>query len=204
MVKLYIFDFDGTLVDTLYDSVIAYNKALKKHGQPLYEYKSREDINFDEFINIMGSDEEVLETYKEIYINSPNENTIPYPGIKEILETLDKKSGCEIAICSNRIQKLLNTLTKKLFPDINFKYIIGHEIGKEYKPHPSMINQILNHEDIDNNEILYIGDRYTDILTAKNVNIPVAVVTWGQGDNKTYTDKYPVKIVNKAEEILEI
>lgn len=204
MVKLYIFDFDGTLVDTLYDSVIAYNKALEKHGKPLYEYKSREDINFDEFINIMGSDEKVLKTYKEIYTNSPNENTIPYPGIKEVLKTLDKKEDCQIAICSNRIQKLLNMLTEKLFPDINFKYIIGHEIGEEYKPHPSMINKILDNETIDKKEILYIGDRYTDILTAKNVNIPVAIVTWGQGDNKTYVDKYPIKIVNKADEILKI
>jgi phosphoglycolate phosphatase len=36
MKKLYIFDFDGTLVNTFHDSVIAYNKALAKHGKDIY------------------------------------------------------------------------------------------------------------------------------------------------------------------------
>ena len=51
--KLFIFDFDGTLVNTFYDSVIAYNKALEQHGREVYHYDKLEDLEFDDLIENM-------------------------------------------------------------------------------------------------------------------------------------------------------
>ena len=73
MKNLYIFDFDGTLVNTFYDSVLSYNKALKKHNLPQYEYDKLEDIDYTDFVNSMTHDEKVLNTYKEIYETSKKE-----------------------------------------------------------------------------------------------------------------------------------
>ena len=53
-------------------------------------------------------------------------------------------------------------------------------------------------------EIVYIGDRYTDIQTGKNVDVDVIVVKWGQGSDDAYLDDYPIKVVDKPSEILDL
>ena len=88
MKKLYIFDFDGTLVNTFYDSVISYNQALKEHNLPEYEYESLDQIDYTDFVDNMTDNMTVLETYSKIYENSEKEHTLPYNGITTVLEEL--------------------------------------------------------------------------------------------------------------------
>ncbi|RAP52155.1 MAG: hypothetical protein BZ133_01715 [Methanosphaera sp. SHI613] len=202
MKKLYIFDFDGTLVNTFHDSVIAYNKALAKHGKDIYEYEDIEDVDYNDFINNMSHDEEVLRTYGEIYENSPKIHTKAYPGIKKTLQKLEKK-GCMLAICSNRMQSQLENYADTIFEDIDFKYVVGYEFGQPPKPDPAMINKILDNESFKKDEIVYVGDSCTDIKTAYNVDIDVIIVKWGQGDDDAFTNRYPIGFIEQSDTLLE-
>ena len=68
-----------------------------------------------------------------------------------------------------------------------------------------MIQKILDkYPQYNKNEIIYIGDRNTDIQTAKNANLDLVLVIWGQGNTEAYNDKYPIKIVEKPEQLLEL
>ena len=203
MKKLYIFDFDGTLVNTFYDSVISYNKALKQHNLPEYSYESLDKIDYTDFINSMTDDMQVLKTYSKIYEESPKENTLPYEGITEVLTSLTEK-GKELAICSNRNQEQLEEYTKKLFPNINFTSIIGYTPEGGYKPNPQVMNKIIRNVDYTKDEIIYIGDKKTDIITAKNVDIDVVIVKWGQGEDEAFTDEYPLRIIGEVNDLLYI
>lgn len=202
MKKFYIFDFDGTLVNTFYDSVIAYNKALKQNNLPEYTYESLDQIDYSDFINNMTDDMQVLKLYSKIYEESEKEYTLPYDGINEVLKELIKR-GNEVAICSNRSQEQLEYYTEKLFPEINFKYVIGYTPEGGFKPNPEVMNRILNNVNYKKGEIVYIGDKKTDIVTAQNVELDVIIVTWGQGDEEAYTDNYPIKIIDNVEELLD-
>lgn len=202
MKKFYIFDFDGTLVNTFYDSVIAYNKALKQNNLPEYTYESLDQIDYSDFINSMTEDMQVLKLYSKIYEESEKEYTLPYDGINEVLKELIKR-GNEVAICSNRSQEQLEYYTEKLFPEINFKYVIGYTPKGGFKPNPEVMNRILNNVNYKKGEIVYIGDKKTDIVTAQNVDLDVIIVTWGQGDEEAYYDNYPIKIIDNVKELLD-
>lgn len=202
MKKFYIFDFDGTLVNTFYDSVIAYNKALKQNNLPEYTYESLDQIDYSDFINSMTEDMQVLKLYSKIYEESEKEYTLPYDGINEVLKELIKR-GNEVAICSNRSQEQLDYYTEKLFPEINFKYVIGYTPEGGFKPNPEVMNRILNNVNYKKGEIVYIGDKKTDIVTAQNVELDVIIVTWGQGDEEAYYDNYPIKIIDNVKELLD-
>lgn len=202
MKKYYIFDFDGTLVNTFYDSVIAYNKALRQFGLLEYSYESLDDIDYTDFINNMTDNMQVLKLYSEIYEESEKEYTLPYTGITEVLIELIKR-GNKLAICSNRSQEQLENYTKKLFPNIKFDYVIGYSPEGGFKPNPEVMNKILNNIEYEKDEIVYVGDKKTDITTAQNVDIDAVIVTWGQGDKEAYTDSYPIKIIDQVEELLE-
>jgi len=65
------------------------------------------------------------------------------------------------------------------------------------------MNRILDNINYDKDEIVYVGDKKNDIATAKNVGIDAIVVTWGQGDEETYNDDYPIKVINTVEELLD-
>ncbi|WP_461436403.1 HAD family hydrolase [Methanosphaera sp.] len=202
MKKFYIFDFDGTLVNTFYDSVIAYNKALKQNNLPEYTYESLDQIDYSDFINNMTDDMQVLKLYSKIYEESEKEYTLPYDGINEVLKELIKR-GNEVAICSNRSQEQLEYYTEKLFPEINFKYVIGYTPEGGFKPNPEVMKRILNNVNYKKGEIVYIGDKKTDIVTAQNVELDVIIVTWGQGDEEAYYDNYPIKIIDNVKELLD-
>lgn len=203
MKKLYIFDFDGTLVNTFHDTVLSYNKAMQKHGLKEYDYTDIDEVDYDDFIENMTHDEEVLESYGNIYQKCPKKHTKAYPEVEELLDKLLEKQ-IELAICSNREQGQLEDYTHKIFPKTPFKHIIGYVKGESYKPNPEMINKIIGNVPYDNDEIIYVGDKLEDITTARNVEIDVAIVTWGQGNSEVYNDEYPVMIADKPSQLLEL
>ena len=87
--------------------------------------------------------------------------------------------------------------------EIDFKYVIGYTPEGGFKPNPEVMNRILNNVNYKKGEIVYIGDKKTDIVTAQNVDLDVIIVTCGQGDEEAYYDNYPIKIIDNVKELLD-
>lgn len=213
MKKLFIFDFDGTLFDTVDDVVICLNEALKDNGFPTLtksEYVKRLGGNIDQIVSLVLKDQNskenieiIKKSYQEIYDKSLKENSRPFLNIHELLTHLQDK-GILLAINSNRKTDSIKYFTDEYFRDIDFLLIEGHNVNYPSKPSPIGVNKILKKADLSLDEAIYIGDSKTDIETAQNAGLDCIIVTWGYGDNNAYQSDYPIKVVDDVSQILNI
>lgn len=205
MKKLAIFDFDGTLFDSIDDVVISFNRVLKELDFPILtreEYIPCLGGNIDEIVSkVLGVNstpqniETVKKNYLELYNSSKKENTLPFPHSGKVLKNLQDK-GILLAINSNRLNYSLNELVEKYYSDIGFVLIEGHKIDFPCKPDPLGVNNILEKANVSSDDAFYIGDSITDIKTAENANVDCIIVKWGYGDETAFNHEYPLKVIN--------
>ena len=213
MKKLVIFDFDGTLFDSIEDVVICFNKALTQYNLPALtrdEYIPCLGGDIDEIVSlVLGENSKSLniESFKETYLNmynsSEKENTLPFANIKETLKKLQDKNIL-LAINSNRLTYSLNEFVGKYFGDIDFVGVEGHSYPNPPKPDPYGVNKIIEKADVDIRDVVYVGDSSKDIETAKNAGIDCVLVSWGYGNQKDYENPYPSRVIDEVGELLQI
>ena len=111
MKRLAIFDFDGTIFNSVDDVFICFNKALELNDFPTWDYEEFFDIlggNIDEMVSLILRDRNtpenidlIKEEYARFYNESLKENSLPFPGVHEVMRELQER-GILIAINSNR------------------------------------------------------------------------------------------------------
>ena len=210
--KLCIFDFDGTLFDSVEDVIICFNRTLKEYDFPTLtrdEYIPCLGGNIDDIISkVLGKDstpqnlELIKKVYLDYYNSSEKEKTVPFPDSRELLENL-QDNGILMAINSNRLTYSLNEFVEKYFSDIDFVLIEGHNVDYPSKPDPWGVNNIINKANVSLDEAVYIGDSITDIMTAQNAGIDCVVVKWGYGDEKAFNHEYPIKVIDEFSQLCE-
>ena len=186
--KYIIFDLDGTILDTLKDLANAVNYGLKSFNLP------EKDLDFVRLAIGNGtkvlikrctpcnlSEEErskVFDVFKNYYFKHFTDNTKPYPGIYEMLLKLKELKNIRLVVLSNKDDDLTKQLINKEFPRV-FDIIQGSYIDKPRKPDPFLINKIINENNIDKKDCLYIGDTNVDKETADNANLKYLLVNYG-------------------------
>lgn len=187
MKKLAIFDLDGTLLNTISDLGGACNYALKKMGYPehpisAYKYMVGNGVRMLMRRAQPDADDTTLDTllgyFREYYDEHCTDNTHPYNGIPELLQTLtDMEVG--IAVATNKYQKAADKIIGHFFPNIPFKAIMGQIADRPVKPDPSIIFAILGECPTKKSEVLYCGDSAVDMETARRACVESIGVTWG-------------------------
>ncbi|MBR0471514.1 MAG: HAD family hydrolase [Methanosphaera sp.] len=87
---------------------------------------------------------------------------------------------------------------------MNFKHISGYRKGVPDKPNPYRVNEIINNENVSPDEVVYLGDKDADVKVAINAGIDLVLVTYGQGSREDYENPYPLMVISRAEEILDL
>ena len=210
MKKLAIFDFDGTLFNSVDDVVICFDKTLEIYNFPTLtkeEYFECLGGNIDEIVSlVLGENnsfeniEKVKKTYLELYNPSPKEHTLPFPEAHEYLNKLQEK-GVLLAVNSNRLNYSLKYFVEKFFKDIDFVLVEGHNEDYPSKPNPFGVENILRKANVGLDEAVYIGDSKTDIETAQNAGMDCIVVKWGYGNQKDYENDYILEAVDEFGDI---
>ena len=186
--KTIIFDLDGTILDTLVDLKNAVNHGLKSRNLP------EKDLDFVR--KAIGNGTKVLiqrctpcniseecrsivfDNFKSYYFKHFTDNTKPYNGILEMLKKLKENGNVLLAVVSNKDNDLTQLLINKEFPGV-FDIIQGSYFDKPRKPNPYLINKILNENNIDKKDCLYIGDTNIDKESADNAGLKYLLVNYG-------------------------
>jgi phosphoglycolate phosphatase len=214
MCELVIFDFDGTLVDTIRDVAICFNEALKVNGFPELDYEYIESLiggDLETIVTRLLPEEErtpeavdrVKKSYRKIYMECPKENSLPYDGIRDLLYGL-KEKGIKLAVNSNKSQQLLETMTYEIFGKEMFESVVGYDESRPSKPDPYGVNEILRVCGAGKEKTVYVGDGKSDMLTAENAGLKFVYVTWGQGRLEKYCEDGSISLVDDAEELRQV
>lgn len=190
MYKTYIFDLDGTLLNTLADLAASCNYALRQNGM--------QERTVDEVRRFVGNGvkklmeraipdgldnpkfEETYELFRKHYLQHNLDTTKPYPGIIEMLGRL-KAQGKNIAVVSNKFYAATQELCRHFFGDY-VSVSIGERENIRKKPAPDTVLEALKQLGTDKQGAVYIGDSDVDIMTAKNCGMPCISVLWGFRD----------------------
>ena len=211
--KAYIFDMDGTLVDSLESIAYFANKALEKFGLktiPVERYKHLAGNGAATLVKRMikenNGDESLFEKvsyeYNTTYDNDFLYLTKPYDGVLEMLSKL-KSQGCKTAIISNKPHSTAKKISDELFDDL-IDVCFGKRDGYPVKPDPESANEIIGILGVDKKDCIYIGDTITDMETGKNAGLYTVGVLWGFRDEDEIKSGEPQKIINHPLQILDI
>ena len=188
----YIFDLDGTLLDTLGDLAASVNFALRTHGMPEHSLDDVRRFVGNGVRKLMeravpdGADnprfDETFATFRQHYMAHSLDTTRPYEGIPEALEAL-KARGCHLAVVSNKMMAATQELCRHFFPD-TIEVAIGEDeaAGIRRKPAPDTVFAALKALGVGKENAVYVGDSDVDIQTACNAGLPCISVLWGFRD----------------------
>lgn len=189
MKKLIIFDLDGTLLDTIGDLAAATNFALQEFGFPAHPEEAfrffvGNGINklIERALPEAHRSADEISMVKHQFLNyyqlHGEEQTRPYPGISELLSSLDAK-GYKLAVASNKYHEGTTILVRYFFPEIEFAGVLGQREGIPVKPSPVIVDELRTMAGVTKDETVYIGDSGVDAATALNAGVDFVGVLWG-------------------------
>ena len=187
-----IFDYDGTLVDSLPQIREVLNETLAHYClRPVTLEDTGKFIGdgslklVERAINksVAFTNSEIAQVhayYIERYNQASNASVLPYDGIAEMLQGLIN-NNVKIAVVSNKPQLNVESGIADVFPSIKFDFIIGGANAQNLplKPNPAMVNYAIEQLGLRKSEVAYIGDAEADVVVAKNAEVKGYAVLWG-------------------------
>jgi len=204
-----IFDLDGTLLNTLGDLRNALNHALAKRG--LAERTTDEVRRFigNGVRNLItralpenSSETEITDTladFREYYNSHLNVETVPYPGIPELLCKL-RASGIKVCINSNKYDAALKELCASHFDGLYLR-AEGESAFFPRKPDPAAALSLAASCCADPSGMLYIGDSNVDVRTALNAGMTPVWVSWGFRTREEMGEELPCLCFDDAQSL---
>ena len=208
-IKVLIFDFDGTIADTLpytFSKIIKLSKKYKVKGS---EEEIIEKIRLKNPSQLMKEFKiswfkipiilwEIHQAQKDLYSNIDKIKI--FPEIKLVLKKL-KKRDVRLFIYSSNIKKNIEKFLKKEKIDNYFENVY---VGKSLLGKDKDLLNILKKEKIKKDEVIYIADEIRDVLACQKAKIKMIGVLWGLAGERGLKETEVDYLVKKPAEILKL
>jgi 2-phosphoglycolate phosphatase len=204
--QLYLFDVDGTLVDSAADICAAVRQALAEAGiDSLSDQYLRGFIGhhlFDLFREVLpGSTQEdherLLARYRSFYLARRHASTRVYPGIGEMLAGLGGLKSTATTKSSETARQVLELFGLAR----HFDHIQGTD-GFPSKPAPDVVLKSLDRLGVRPEDCLLVGDAAPDMEAGRRAGVRTCAVTWGYGDPDAMRGHQPDFWIESPAELL--
>ncbi len=204
----FIFDFDGTLLNTKVIMKEALIETLNFFHVPLPEDISRyveEPVRLFEIdILFKFTDKELsdfLEMYRSSYLRKRVNKARLFKNVIEVLEVF-KSNDIKMFLISNSTLEISKKMLELLHIDNFFTEVIGSDSLKVYKPHPQAIEYIIDKYKLDKSNTYVIGDSPNDIRMAVSAEVKSCAMLTGVSSKEILELENPTYIFNKIEDLL--
>ena len=207
-----LFDLDGTISDSREGVIGCFQHTLKElTGLYIEEFAIMKLIGIPIrtiFSELLQTDDEQLITraisvYRDKYAEIGITGNRVYPGIAELLSTLQEKSYCIfIVTMKNKLD------SEKVIRHLGFRDLIQGIYGPNLEGYPDNKAELIKSAMFENTlipeETVMIGDRKEDILAGKTNEIKTIGVIYGFGSREEITESSPNYICQSPQEIFSV
>ena len=207
--KAILFDLDGTLTDSGEGIINCASLALEHFGLPV---PSREEMRvfvgppLSETFRKFGVPEdkvdEAIAVYRSRYIPIGKFENTPYPGIRQLLETL-QQHGHKLYVATSKPEGMSIDILEHFGLAGYFTRICGAAMDMSRNSKEAVITYLLK-ECGAADDMVMVGDTTFDVIGAKAHGIPCIGVSWGYGEAADMLNAGAVAIAHNTEELLAL
>jgi len=208
-IKLLIFDLDGTLVDAYPAIIKSFNYTMRRLSYPLQSaLVIRQAVGWGDenllksFIKIRDL-KRALFIYRHHHKISLLKGARLFPKVEKLLTYL-KDKGYHLAIASNRPTRFSGILIRHLGLTGYFDYVLCADKLRHIKPHPEILEKIMQRFKAKPKETLYIGDMTIDAQAGKRASVKTIIVTTGSSTKLQIRKEKPYRILKRIGELVKI
>jgi phosphoglycolate phosphatase len=206
MTRTIIFDFDGTIADTLNAVVKIVNdhsehfgyKKVTKQDIPYLQGKKPREILSHLGISIFKLPSWVKKIHSEI--NKEITYMTPTVNISPLLSELSDDKDVHLGILTSNTQENVQQFLEKNELDF-FEFV---RTGKSVFGKSHMINKIMKQQRLNQNDVFYVCDEVRDVEAARKSGIKSVAVTWGYNTKNALVKENPDFLVTTPDELREI
>lgn len=182
-VELIIFDWDGTLFDSVGQIVASLKFAAQQFHQPLTDEAAKSIIGLGLpevaqvlFPNVPELHADILQSYSEHYV-AHSTGDVWFDGVAQMLHDL-KAQGVQLAVATGKSRKGLDRVLKQTE---SMDLFVATRAASETKskPDPLMLAEILQQTGVQSEHAIMVGDTSYDLHMAQNIAMPRVGVSYG-------------------------
>lgn len=205
MIKIIVFDFDGTIADTIPVSITILQKLATKYYHKTVDGKLIQQLR----------DKSIPEICKELDIsiiklpfiarkarrelNKEISHLKPINGIRNLLTQLKEQGRTLGIVSSNSKESITKFLKINDLEVFDFIYTNSRIFGKS-----NSLKRLLRRNKWKAENAIYIGDEIRDIEAAQKAGIKIISVTWGVNSQSKLTSYHPDFLVKSTHELLTL
>ena len=206
----FLFDLDGTLLDSVRLILDSYHYTTEKHGLPrhtdaewLAGLGTPLRVQFRDSVHPDLSMEQLVATYREFNLSNHDAMATAYPGVVDVVHRLGAM-GIRFGLVTSKNRPGAERGLKLIGLEREFEVIIGSDDVVNPKPHAEPVLKALESMKVPREAAVFIGDSVHDMESGRAAGVRTAAVLWGPFTRPELEGTKPDHWLERPEQLLEL